>query len=134
MASTPSTLNRYPEAATTNYTITFRNSANTSNINIKPATEDIGNTWTAIEGGGGGGNQMGGLTTTQVRALIATWAQAGNAGLIPIAKLPNLNTRIDPRIVSWAREGNTGLIPTSKLPPLGLVQADVDARVQAGVS
>ena len=39
-----------------------------------------------------------------------------------------------PVAVSWARQDNTDIIPTNKLPALGLDEAAVDLRVQAGVA
>ena len=79
------------------------------------------------------------LNQTQVDARvlfnIEDWAEQGNVDDVPRDKLPTasateqgavtLNT-VDGRIASWARTGQTQ-------PVSGLTQAQVDARVQAGV-
>ena len=88
----------------------------------------------------------GGLTESQVDARVAAgvedWAEAGNTDSIPLAKLGNApgltQTQVDGRIADWAETGNTDAIPADKLTNApagggGLNQAQVDARVAAGV-
>ncbi len=117
-------LTGYPNVASTTYTISFQQATNTNNLDIWPANENIPDTWVEISGGSSGGG--GGLTTSQVQALIANWAEQGNADLIPLNKLPSLNGTIDARIQTWARSGNTSTLPLNKLPSLNTT---IDARV-----
>ena len=70
-----------------------------------------------------------GLNTSQVTALIATWARTSSpSGTVPTARLPQASTAststagiisvatVDGRIESWARPGTTGTIPNARLP------------------
>ena len=69
----------------------------------------------------------GGLTTSQVNALIADWAEQGNTDPIPAGKLTNapqgsgglnqaaVDARVAAGVADWAEHGNTDLIPANKL-------------------
>ncbi len=69
-----------------------------------------------------------GLTRLQVLALIADWAEQGNAALIPAGKLANapsgggggltqaqVDARVAALVADWAEQGNAALIPAGKL-------------------
>lgn len=102
-----------------------------------------------------------GLSAAEVDARIAAgvlgWARAGNADVIPDAKLPasakrpaptlaglggltqgEVDTRVAAGVEDWAQTGNSGLIPEGKLPTpasLGLltgpqVIAEINSRIR----
>ena len=77
--------------------------------------------WAADQAGTGGG----GLTQSQVDARIAQFARAGNTDLIPQAKLASAGAVGD--VLKRTASGQQWAADE------GLTQAEVDARVQAGV-
>lgn len=59
-----------------------------------------------------GGDGGGGLTSTQVRGLIADWAEEGNSSQIPANKI---SATVAGAISDWAETGNNDNIPVQKL-------------------
>ena len=98
----------------------FTDLAGTQGYDFKPPVLTIPGQWVEIMGGTGGG----GLSTAQVRALIADWAEQGNTATIPPAKLAAGGTtgQVLKRTATgqeWAADAG------------GLDQAAVDARIAA---
>ena len=103
--------------------------------------------WSPTDAASGGLGQS--QVDARVRALVEDWAEAGNAGAIPLSKLGNApqprsnayidgraNARVNALVQNWARDGTTA-IPAGKLtnaPSGGLSQSQVDARARAIVA